>query len=650
MNGRDCFAYIWNFELKQMIQLPEKNVPRWMIFLIDIGICVFALMLAYLIRFDFVGISAYNLNQEWEQLKWTIPVYLLIRGGTFYFLKTYQGIIRFTSTEDAKRIVIAVIIGSVLLGLLSPIRALYFDGYYLMPRPVIIIEFFIALFLLIVSRFSVKLLYLERKKKGKERKNVLIYGAGELGLILKRTLERDPGVQYNIVAFVDEDGNKVGKRMEGTPVQSSHQLESILRKETIDQVIIGVLKPKRENKQRIVDTCLEHGVATFSVPPIERWINGELSSNQIRPVKIEDLLGRKEIKLSKDKIAAELKGKIVLITGAAGSIGSEIVRQVIPFNPKKIILLDQAESPLYDLSNELKLIQQGVAIELVIGDVAHEQRMRNVFKAYQPQYVFHAAAYKHVPLMEENPSEAVNTNVGGSKILADLAHAFSIEKFVMISTDKAVNPTNVMGATKRVAEMYCQSLNRQSKTKYITTRFGNVLGSNGSVIPLFRRQISNGGPVTVTHPEVTRFFMTIPEACQLVLEAGNMGEGGEIFVFDMGDSVRIMDLAEKMIRLSGLELNKDIEIKITGLRPGEKLYEELLNNEENTLPTHHNQILIGKVRPYDFEAIKQSISELIHLYASQDNRTMVQQLKQLVPEFISNNSQFSELDQTEKKA
>jgi FlaA1/EpsC-like NDP-sugar epimerase len=333
-----------------------------------------------------------------------------------------------------------------------------------------------------------------------------------------------------------------------------------------------------------------------------------------------------------------------LITGGAGSIGSEMARQILKYSPKQLVLLDQAESPIYELDMELRSKFKECNWEIVIADVSNYTRMKNVFESFKPQVVFHAAAYKHVPLMERNPAEAIKVNIQGTKTLADLANENGVSEFVMVSTDKAVNPTNVMGASKRIAEIYIQSLNKESKTKFITTRFGNVLGSNGSVIPLFKKQIEQGGPLTVTHEEVTRFFMTIPEACQLVLEAGSMGEGGEIFVFDMGESVKIIDLAKKMIQLSGLEINTDIEIKITGLRPGEKLYEELLNNDENTSPTHHDKILIGKVREYNLTEVQENVKKLINSYSSQNNDTLVKQMKEIVPEFKSNNSIFTKLD------
>ena len=380
------------------------------------------------------------------------------------------------------------------------------------------------------------------------------------------------------------------------------------------------------------------------MPPVKSWINGELSFKQIKKININDLLERDPIQLDLQLIRNELAGKVVLVTGAAGSIGSELIKQIIPFKPLKIILVDQAESPLYDLERDLNDDALAEGFEVVIGDIRSESRMRRVFEHFKPQLVFHAAAYKHVPLMEHNPSEALLTNVWGTRILADLSAEFNVLKFVMVSTDKAVNPTNVMGASKRIAEMYVQSLGQTCSTKFITTRFGNVLGSNGSVIPIFKKQIERGGPVTVTHPEITRYFMTIPEACQLVLEAGTIGLGGEIFIFDMGKSVKIIDLVRKMIKLYGLTVGKDIEIIYTGLRPGEKLYEDLLNDHENTMPTHHPQIMRATVQEFDFEHINNQVNELTTLFSSQNNFDIVSYMKTMVPEYKSNNSIFEKLD------
>jgi FlaA1/EpsC-like NDP-sugar epimerase len=410
-------------------------------------------------------------------------------------------------------------------------------------------------------------------------------------------------------------------------------------------VILSIQQISPGRRQEIIELCLANNARVLTVPPVQNWINGELSFRQIRKVRIEELLERDPIKLNEDNIRKQLKGKTILITGAAGSIGSELVRQIAKFEPGKLILLDNAESPLHDLQLELADTQRNLSFEVVIGDVRSKERLENVFKTFRPQLVYHAAAYKHVPMMENNPSESILTNVLGTKITADLSVQYNVERFVMISTDKAVNPTNVMGASKRIAEIYTQALSNENKqTKFITTRFGNVLGSVGSVIPRFRQQIENGGPVTITDPEITRYFMTIPEACRLVLEAGCMGNGGEILIFDMGKSVKIIDLAKKMIQLSGLTLGRDIEIVTTGLRPGEKLYEELLNDEENTLPTHHEKIMIAKVPVYDFKKISSELDQLVSLFNSQNNMEIVKKMKEIVPEYISNNSVFEKLD------
>jgi len=623
------------------LKFPDKNIPRWIIFAYDILVSIFALFIAYALRFDFFDSKLTNFDKEFEILKVAFPIFILVRIATFYFGKTYAGIIRYTSTEDNKRIFKTVFVGTLILIVLSIIRYYFFDKTYLLPRPIIIIEFILTLAFMMISRVAVKLIYHEGRKDKENSRNILIYGAGEMGRITLRTFSDSTKIKYNIIGFLDDDKSKEGKLLQGIKITHTSKLESILAKNKIDNIIVSIGNLSGENKSKVADIALNHNITLMNVPPIENWMNGELNVSQIKKVRIEDLLGRKEIELNKTKISEELNDSVVLITGAAGSIGSEIVRQVLNFKPAKIILLDQAESALYDLEQELIIYTK--TIEIVVGDIANLSRIERVFSHFNPDFVFHAAAYKHVPLMENNPCEAIETNVQGTKNLVDLSDKYKVKKFVMISTDKAVNPTNVMGASKRIAEIITQSKNKNSDTKYITTRFGNVLGSNGSVIPLFKKQIENGGPVTVTHEKVTRFFMTIPEACQLVLEAGNMGKGGEIFVFDMGESIKIIDLAKRMIKLSGFEPNIDIDIKITDLRPGEKLYEELLSNTETTLPTHHSQILIGKVREIEAE-IHPEILELIAYANKQENEEVVKKMKKIIPEFISNNSVFDKFD------
>ncbi|OQX96857.1 MAG: polysaccharide biosynthesis protein, partial [Bacteroidetes bacterium 4572_117] len=497
-------------------------------------------------------------------------------------------------------------------------------------------------------RLSVKTVFLEYSKQVVDKKNVIIYGINEMALITKRTLVKDIKANYKVVAFIDDSKADVGKKLDGLNIYSSDKMEQVLSTFGISILIIANKNIANKKKSKIIDLCLNNDVKVLTLPNVNSWINGELSIKQIRNFKIEDLLERKPIELDIEKIKKDALNQVVLVTGAAGSIGSEIVKQLLRFKPKKIIIFDQAESPLYELELELNEKYQFNNFEIVIGNITDGYRIKKVFETFKPSIVYHAAAYKHVPMMENNPAEAIRANILGTKTVADLSIKHSVRKFVMVSTDKAVNPTNVMGASKRIAEIYIQSLNDLKQTKFVTTRFGNVLGSNGSVINRFRKQIEKGGPVTVTHPQITRFFMTIPEACQLVLEAGAMGNGGEIFVFDMGTSVKIVNLAKKMIKLSGFELGKDIQINFSGLRPGEKLYEELLNNKENTNKTHHPKIMIGKVETYNLEQIQQKISDLISLIAENDNFKIVRMMKKIVPEFKSQNSEYEIID-LEKK-
>lgn len=618
---------------------PQKNTPRWIIFLIDLSFCITAVLLAFMLRFNFkIPLGVYYL------LKLNLIIIPGIRAISFLVGKTYAGIIRYTGSKDAQRIFLVNTFTSLIFVAINIISYNVFLGEYILPFSIVIIEYMATVFLMITFRIIIKVLYSEIKNPKSEKRNVVIFGAGESGVITKRAIDRDARSRYNVIAFIDDDTKKQGKKIEGAEIFSSSKLGDVLSKNDVAHLIISVQQLSADRKKEIIETALKHNVKVLNVPPVDKWINGELSFKQIKKINIEDLLERDPIQLDYAAISQQLKDKIILVTGAAGSIGSEIVRQALRFNPKKIILLDQAETPLFELELELNEKYNQQQFEAVIGDIKHEERMENVFKTFRPQIVFHAAAYKHVPLMELNPSEAILTNVLGTKITADLANKYQCEKFVLISTDKAVNPSSVMGASKRIAEKYVQSLNEHSNTRYITTRFGNVLGSNGSVITLFRRQIEKGGPITITHPEITRFFMTIPEACQLVLEAGAMGKGGEVFIFDMGQSVKIVDLAKKMIKLSGLELDKDIKIVYTGLRPGEKLYEELLTADENNLPTHHKQILIAKVSTEPLEIINADTEKLISLFDMQDNFAIVQQMKKMVPEFKSNNSIYSQLD------
>ena len=618
----------------------QYNLPRWSILFIDTFICAFALSLAFVLRFDFDSIP----QTDARNLPFDFIIVLGIRFISFAISKTYKGVVRYTSSKDTIRIFSVILSGSAFLFLLNLASLHLFLGGYFIPNSVIIIDALVTIFLMISSRLAVKALYSEIKNPAKEKMNVIIYGAGESGIITKRTLDRDAAIKYKVVGFIDDNKKKHGQSVEGIFVYGAEKLSELIKENEAEFVIISIQKIATRKKNEIADVCLSNNVRILNVPPAAKWINGELSFNQIKSIRIEDLLERDPIQLDTAAINAQLTGKIILITGAAGSIGSELARQCSKFNPEKIYLLDQAESPLHELDLEFSDMPENCPFEVVIADVRNIDRLRKVFTTFKPNIVFHAAAYKHVPMMENNPSESILTNILGTKNVADLSNEFAVERFVFVSTDKAVNPTNVMGASKRIAEIYIQSLGKNSRTKFITTRFGNVLGSNGSVIPRFKKQIEQGGPVTITHPDITRYFMTIPEASQLVLEAAGMGKGGEIFVFDMGESIKIVDLARKMILLSGMKEGKDISIVYTGLRPGEKLYEELLANNENTMMTHHRQILIGKVREYEYEQVKQIIQELIISFDTQNNELIVQRMKDLVPEFKSNNSVFQKLD------
>ena len=615
---------------------PKQITPRWLIFLIDLALCAFAFIAAYLIRFEFA-----IPKNELDLMLLFIPIYFAVRAVLFYVGKSYSGIIRFTSTQDAIRLGFVLLQGSIAFVCLNFIRK-GINGAYLVPISIIILEFLVSAALLVFFRLSIKFLYMELKSLKGSKTRVVVFGAGEGGLLLKRTLDRDRQSSLDVVAFFDDNQQKVGKKLEGVDILSSKKLDEFLAANPIEELIISIPEIALVRKRQLVDLALKYKVTLKHLPHANNWINGELSAKQLREVKFEDLLGRDVIQMSSNEVKEIIQNKVVLVTGAAGSIGSELVRQCLLLNPAKVIACDVAETPMFLLGNELsKFIDEG-KLEMVIGDVRNELRMRRMFEAFQPKIVFHAAAYKHVPLMENNPVEAVATNVFGSASVLDIASEFGAERFVMISTDKAVNPTNVMGASKRIAEMIVQS--KVTSLICVTTRFGNVLGSNGSVIPVFRKQIEEGGPVTVTHRDITRFFMTIPEAVQLVLEAGAMGKGNDIFAFDMGQQVRISDLAEQMIRLSGLEPGQDIEIKYTGLRPGEKLYEEVLANEENTVPTHNEKILSAKVRTVEASELKEKLSRLEEQMNLQNNQEMVRVMKEIVPEFISNNSEFSLLD------
>ena len=574
-------------------------------------------------------------------------IVLFVRFIAFRITRSYSGIVRYTSTQDAVRIFFAIALSTAILLTAELIFELNSIQTYINPA-VIIIDSLIALAALTGFRILFKLLYNEYAPfKSQDTKELIIYGAGEAGIIVKRSVERNVKLGKKVVAFLDDNKQLHEKTLEGIKIYSPDvNLNEIFKNPFNAELVIALNELSPIRKKRIIEHCLQHKISVKTIPPVSAWINGEFNLQSIKAIKIEDLLERETIKLRKNKISNELKDQVILITGAAGSIGSEIVRQCLSFKPKLVVLVDQGETPLYEIENELSAQN----IEIIVGDVRNVSRMEKIFEHFKPSYVFHAAAYKHVPLMEDNPYEAINTNVFGTQNIANLSAKYQVKKFVFVSTDKAVNPTNIMGASKRIAEIYVQSLNAKLRlesdhhTMYITTRFGNVLGSNGSVIPLFKKQIEEGGPVTVTHPEITRYFMTIPEACQLVLEAGVIGNGGEIYIFDMGESIKIIDLAHKMINLSGFEVDKDIKITFTGLRPGEKLREELLNDNENTIGTHNPKIMIARVPEYNYLEVNNIINKLYNQKDSLKNDTLVKTMKKIVPEYISNNSIYEKLD------
>jgi FlaA1/EpsC-like NDP-sugar epimerase len=636
---------------KFLLRYSNRFISGYLVLASDILIVVVSFVLAYIIRFNF-DISEINL--------WKLPTYLpivsLISTCAFIITRSYVGIIRHTSTADILRIFYAVAFTSITLVLLNMMILLYhWPLNSVLPLSIIIIQSLITLFLMIFTRLLAKVIWINLIRRNQDATNVIIYGAGKAGILTKNTLLNDIGSAYNVLCFIDENPGKIGKYVEGIPVLNPIVVTSqFIRKKNVNEVIIAIDNIDPVKKREIADTFLQQNVTIKNVPPIELWMNGELKLKEIKHIKIEDLLQREQIVLNDNAVSKMHRDKVILVTGAAGSIGSEIARQLMHYQATRIILLDQAETPLHDLSLKFRSIFSDFdkRAVLVMGDVSNQERMDWVFNTYKPQLVYHAAAYKHVPMMEENPTEAVRVNIMGTRILADTAIRYGVVKFVMVSTDKAVKASNVMGATKRVAEIYTQSLNEKypDSTRFTTTRFGNVLGSNGSVIPLFRRQIEEGGPVTVTHPEITRFFMTIPEACQLVLEAGAMGNRGEIYIFDMGQSIRIVDLARNMIRLSGFQPDVDIKIVYTGLRAGEKLYEELLNSTENSLPTHHPRIMIAKVHRFEYEVIVNHLEALnIHLRA-EDNFKIVAGLKAIVPDYLSSNSKYESLDLQKPKA
>ena len=593
----------------------------------------------------------FNFSVDQAQRVLNLPSFIgVLALYTFGYIAigSHKGILRHTSLDDVKKVLKSTGWGFG-LAMIVTLNLSFAGAGRLFPVSILTFHFTLTTLGLIGLRLVAKSIYIAGTHQKSNFQNVLILGSGDSGIMTKNALQQEQKGKYRVVAFADDNANRWDKKLQNIPILSPLKAlgESWLAENKIELVVIAIqsINPTRRNE--ISEAALKAGVKVKVVPAYRTWIDGNLTSKQLKSIKIEDLLQRNKIELDNINISGSVEGKTVLVTGAAGSIGSEIARQLSFYNLKNLILIDHAESPLYDIEQELKenyRTKKTINPICEVANVKDRYRMDTIFDNYRPDIVYHAAAYKHVPIIEKSPYEGIFVNVFGTRIVADTALRYGVESFVMVSTDKAVNPTNVMGATKRVAELYTQSLNELGKTKFIATRFGNVLGSNGSVVPLFRKQIEKGGPITVTHEEITRFFMTIPEACNLVLEAGAMGKGGEVFVFDMGEPIKILDMAKKMVKLSGLEINKDISIEITGLRPGEKLYEELLASSENTLPTHHPKIMVAKVETFSYRAIKEHLDILTEIMIDGDVVGMVRKVKTIVPEYISQNSEFEALD------
>lgn len=622
--------------------LSAKVLPIWTILLIDVFIIVISSLLAYALRYDFRSIFLESSTID-KTILWTVVVNLIF----FRVFRTYSNVLRFSSFVDIMRIFVSLTVSYALLMITSVLTESYLE-FNLAPVSVLFMSYIISFAMMACSRVIVKTFFEALNFDSTHSANVFIYGAKEAGVNIAKALRVNLRNHYRLRGFIADEPELINKVMMGVRVfPNDDTLIDVLNDRDVQTIIISPAKMEELKKSDMADRLLVHNIKLMTAPPLSEWNGQALSRTQLKEIQIEDLLQRNPIEIDIHKVASHLEGKRVMITGAAGSIGSEIMRQVASFNPYKLILVDQAETPLHDIRLELQDRWRDIDAETIIADISNATRMEDIFREFKPQYIFHAAAYKHVPMMEDNVSESIQVNVFGTRTVADLAVKYGAEKFVMISTDKAVNPTNVMGCSKRICEIYVQSLAKKLQkegghaTQFITTRFGNVLGSNGSVIPRFRDQIQRGGPVTVTHPEIIRYFMTIPEACRLVLEAGSMGNGGEIYIFDMGKPVKIVDLAKRMISLSG---RTDVKIEFTGLRHGEKLYEELLNVKELTKPTYHEKIMIATVREYDYDEVKERIQKLIDVSYTYDQMKIVAAMKDIVPEFVSKNSCFEALD------
>lgn len=625
----------------------KQGAHRGVVLGVDLLIVLVTYVVSNYLLSNFFGI--YSLESLIEKL----PLVFCSYFALFYFFKTYRGVIRQTSIKDIEIVLIsclgaAILLIAITVGQRSGLFGEEYVDYLRYSYSFVILHALFTSVVMILARLVYKQFYVLYVLDGRNSKRVLIYGAGDSGLITMEVLKEDTKANTQVVGFIDDDNSVCTKTIRGVKVYNSTKLtKEFIEHNRIDDIIISIQNVSARRLNEISTFLDDFDVTVRKIPPVTAWIDGNFSNKAIKTLSIDDLLGRKAINIKNPEIEAELHKKVVLISGAAGSIGSEIARQIAVQDFDKLILVDFAESALYDLQQSIESTNKANII-YVVANIRDKHKMKLLFKTYQPNLVYHAAAYKHVPLMETFPYEAVHTNLAGTKILADLSIKFKVHKFILVSTDKAVNPTNVMGATKRAAEIYVTCLGKQQVTNFIVTRFGNVLGSNGSVVPLFKRQIAQGGPLTVTHQDITRYFMTIPEACQLVIEASVMGKGGEIFVFDMGEPVKVFDLAKKMIKLSGFSYPDEMDIKITGLRPGEKIFEELLADNESTVETHHKKVKIAIVRDQDLDQAKLQLECLcdyvIEHKGGGDAHTIVRQLKGIVPEFKSKNSEYECID------
>ncbi len=623
--------------------LSSRTLPRISIFIIDLAIIVFCCISVSFFRF---GIDGVTLETRNNGIVITLLL-ILFNSISFVIFKTFSGILRYSTFRDLLRIFYSLTIGYSLAGVALWIISLL-QPAFVVSSALLLAMYIINLLLMAFSRIVVKEVYETISTKGLNLVKIFVYGTKQAGISVAKALKGNKEFNYVLMGFITDENHMIGKNLLGVTVYPNDEnLFRVLEEKEVKTVIISPNKMEEIKNSEQLARFVDNDISLLTTPPLNEW-NGQLSKKEyIIDVQIEDLLPREPIRINLKGIARDIEGKCVMVTGAAGSIGSEIVRQVATFNPYRIVLVDQAETPLHDMRLELQKKWINIHADIVVADISNQTRMEKIFSKTHPQLIFHAAAYKHVPMMEDNVSESVQNNILGTKIVADLAVKYNAVKFVMISTDKAVNPSNIMGCSKRICEIYVQSLAKHLEriggetTQFITTRFGNVLGSNGSVIPLFKEQIRKGGPVTVTHPEIIRYFMTIPEACQLVLEAGSMGKGGEIYLFDMGKPVKIVDLARRMIRLSG---STQVKIEFTGLRHGEKLYEELLNNEECTKKTHHDKIMVADVIEYDYHEISQKIDDLIKASYQYDDMRIVKKMKEIVPEFQSINSPYEAVD------